>query len=418
MRFNKVCVIGLGYVGMPTAAVLASHNVEVMGVDIDTERIEAINSGAPPVFEPGVGELVSSAVASGNLRAGVKPVAADAFIIAVPTPIVAGKADLSYVRNAVDSIAEFLAVGNLVVLESTLPVGATEMCSEWMSGRRPDLSFPHTDGERSDIRIAYCPERVLPGSILRELIDNDRIIGGITSLCALTAVQLYRVFLRGDCQITTVRAAELAKLAENAYRDVNIAFANEISKVCEELDIDQWRVINLANLHPRVNILQPGPGVGGHCIPIDPWFIVHAAPDHTPLIRTARRLNDDKPRYVANQVASICESLEDPVVSCLGLAYKADTDDLRESPAIATILQLRSIFTGRILVVDPYVSTLPSELCHIDNLELTGLDDAITNAQVIVPLTDHTDFRRIARERLSGKKVIDPRGIWRKEHIE
>lgn len=407
-------MIGLGYVGAPTAAVLAKHGIQVTGVDIDQSRVDAINSGASPIFEPSLSELVRSAVTSGNLKADTRPVAADAFIIAVPTPNVEANADLSYVREAIKSVAAHLQAGNLVVLESTLPVGATEACSEWLSDARSDLSFPHEEGENSDVRIAYCPERVLPGQIVRELINNDRIIGGVTRSCALLASQLYQVFLKGDCQITASRVAELSKLVENAYRDVNIAFANEVSLVGEALGIDPWEVIDLANRHPRVNILQPGPGVGGHCIPIDPWFIVHSAPRVTPLIRTARLVNDGKPESVANQILSACKGLGDPVVACLGLAYKADTDDLRASPAIATILRLRSKFAGRILIVEPHVSALPPELAYLDGLELTDLDDAIANAQIIAPLTDHAVFRRIAKERLFGKRTIDPRGIWRK----
>ena len=417
MRFHKVCVIGLGYVGAPTAAVFAKHGIEVTGVDIDTSRIEAINSGVSPFFEPSLAELVRSAVASSNLKAAKRPVMADAFVIAVPTPNVEGKADLSYVRDAITSIAGHLKAGDLVVLESTLPVGATETCSEWLNNARPDLSFPHAEGENSDVRVAYCPERVLPGQIVKELINNDRIIGGITRSCAQSASQLYQIFLNGNCQMTTARVAELAKLAENAYRDVNIAFANEVSLVGESLGIDPWEVIELANRHPRVNILQPGPGVGGHCIPIDPWFIVHSAPRVTPLIRTARLVNDGKPESVANHILSACKGLLNPVVACLGLAYKADTDDLRESPAIATILRLRSRFSGRILVVEPHISVLPPELDHVGEIELTNLDDAIANAQVIVPLTDHTEFRHVAKERLCDKRTVDPRGIWRKRTI-
>ena len=413
-RFNRVCVIGLGYVGLPTAAIIAKHGIEVIGVDTDSERVEAVNSGSVSVIEPGLDAMVSDMVAAGMLSAQAKPIAADAFVIAVPTPISEDYApDLSHIRDAVINVAEVLQAGNLVVLESTLPVGATETCCEWLGSMRSDLSFPHEYGDNSDIRVAYCPERVLPGNIIFELTQNARIVGGIAPSCASRAIELYSVFLKGVCRATTARAAELSKLVENAFRDVNIAFANEISIVCETLGTDPWEVRDLANLHPRVDILKPGTGVGGHCIPVDPWFIAHSIPSKTPLIRAARQVNDYKPEWVAGQVASICKGLENPEIACLGLAYKSDTEDLRESPAIKVIQELHSSVSCQLLVVDPYVAALPPELVTKSRVKMVDLDTALDNAQVVVTLTDHTKFLHIDMARLSGKEIFDARGIWR-----
>ena len=376
---GRVCVVGLGYVGLPTAAVLASRSVEVVGVDIDPIRVETINSGASPFNEPGLDSLLADAVAGNALSAHAQPAPSDAFIVAV---------------------------------ESTCPVGTTERVCEWLASARPDLTFPHSAGEASDIRVAYCAERILPGSALKELVANDRIIGGVTLACAAAARRLYELFVQGTCHITGVRAAELSKLAENAFRDVNIAFANEMSLVCEALDIDPWEVIGLANRHPRVEILNPGPGAGGHCIPVDPWFIADAVPKLTPLIQTAREVNDGMPKVIADRVMAECEGLGHPVVACLGLAYKADTADLRESPAIEVVKHLRERLDGRILVVEPFVSELPAEIGYDGNTKLVGLDDGLAEADVIVLLTDHGAFAEIGEESLASKSVVDSRGLW------
>jgi UDP-N-acetyl-D-mannosaminuronic acid dehydrogenase len=410
---GRVCVVGLGYVGVPTAAVLAGHGMEVIGVDIDRERVETINSGASPFDEPGLDSLVAEVVASGALSARGEPAPADAFIIAVPTPIREDRSpDLSYVRAAVDNLAPVLGKGNLVVLESTCPVGTTERVCEWLASSRPDLTFPHSAGEASDIRVAYCAERILPGNALEELVANDRIIGGVSPACAEAAKSLYEVFVEGACHVTTVRTAELAKLAENAFRDVNVAFANEISLVCSALGIDPWKLIALANRHPRVEILKPGPGVGGHCIPVDPWFIADAAPHLTPLIQAARQVNDGMPKVVADRVIAECEGLDAPVVTCLGLAYKADAADLRESPAIEVVRDLQERINGRILVVEPFVSELPDEVADDRSTELVGLDEGLKAANVVVLLTDHSVFAGISLESLASKSVVDSRGIW------
>ena len=358
-QLRRVSVVGLGYVGLPTAAVLAANGIEVIGVDVDPGRIATVNSGATPIIEPDLDTLVRDAVASGRLSAGRDIAAADAFIIAVPTPLDDGhRPDLRQLRNAAKTVAQVLQPGNLVVLESTSPVGTTELLCEWLAEARPDLSFPHIDGGASDIRVAYSPERVLPGQILVELVENERIVGGITDLCTRLATNLYRIFVRGEISMTNARTAELAKLAENAFRDVNIAFANEISRVSEALGVNQWEVIEHANRHPRVNILRPGPGVGGHCVAIDPWFLIHSVPDSTPLLKAARTVNDARPKAVVDQVVAACEGRESPVLACLGLAYKANVNDLRESPSVSVVEQPCTNLDGRIPVVEPHIDAL------------------------------------------------------------
>ena len=410
---RRVCVIGLGYVGLPTAASIAARGIEVTGVDVDAERLSAIASGAAPTAEEDVNDLVRTVLAAGTLRTASIPEPSDAFIIAVPTPHGPDHApDVSFVRTAAESLAPLLRPGNLVVLESTSPVGTTEQLCAWLAESRRDLSFPHEAGADSDVRVAYSPERAIPGNMLHELTNNDRVVGGITAACAAAAAGLYRVFVRGTCHTTTARTAELVKLTENAYRDVNIAFANEISLVCDSLGIDPWELIGLANRHPRVDILQPGPGVGGHCIAVDPWFIVHSAPELTPLIRAARQVNGGKPLRVAEQVLAACQGIEAPVIACLGLAYKADVGDLRESPAIAVIERLQETCPGRLLVVEPHVDDLPPGLAAGGRTALVSLDQALA-ADVLVLLTDHEEFRRLDRTCLAGKRVIDTRGIWR-----
>ena len=319
--------------GLPTAALLAASGIDVIGVDIDPLRVEAVSSGVLPISEPGLDKAVAEAVAAGRLRAGREPEAADAFIVAVPTPIGSDHSpDLGALHSAVDSLAPRLRAQDLVIVESTSPVGSTESVSARLAELRPDLSFPHTHGDGSDVRVAYCAERVLPGSALVEMVGNDRVIGGISPTCARAARRLYETFVEGECHLTDARTAEMVKLSENAFRDVNIAFANELSVVCDALGVDPWAMIRLANRHPRVNILQPGPGVGGHCIPVDPWFIVHSEPEWTSLIQAARMVNDGKPEWVARRVVEMCSDLDGPVVACLGLSYKSDTDDLRGEP--------------------------------------------------------------------------------------
>ena len=411
--FAKISVVGLGYVGLPTAAVIANRGILVIGVDANPQTVERINKGEAHIVEPDLDILVRSATATGNLRAVGKPEPADAFIVAVPTPFGDGHApNLSYVESAARSLAPVLAKGNLVVLESTSPVGTTERLARWLAEARPDLGFPG-HSKTIDVHVAYSPERVLPGRVLIELVDNDRVIGGLTPACGERAKALYSLFVQGTCFLTEARTAEFVKLAENAYRDLNIAFANELSLVCEKVGVDVWEAITLANRHPRVQILKPGPGVGGHCIAVDPWFIVDSARDETPLIQAARHVNDGKPGHVAKLIQNAVSGRAKPVLACLGLAYKADIDDLRESPSIDVIKQLDHARYGEILIVEPHIESLPPALAKLPGVRLANLDQALATADVVALLTDHSAFKTIDQTRLTGKAVIDTRGIWR-----
>ena len=413
-----VSIIGLGYIGLPTAAVLASKGVEVVGVDVNQYTVDTINQGKIHIVEPELDILVHEAVQNNYLKAVIKPEKADVFMVAVPTPLNDNyKPDLSYIKLAAKSIATVLERGNLVILESTSPVGTTEKMMEWMSEARLDLSFPKfgDDKFRADIAVTHCPERVLPGQVVRELVENVRIIGGVTSQCAERARELYKIFVESDCLITDCRTAELSKLVENSFRDVNIAFANELSLICDKLDINVWELIKLANRHPRVNILQPGPGVGGHCIAVDPWFIVNSTPDEAKLIRMARLVNDSKPIFVLNKVNQAVQAIgkdtSELSIACLGLAFKPDIDDLRESPALSIAKKIGFIDFNSILLVEPNIDHIPSGF-DSDNIELTGLERAIKIADIIVLLVDHDSFKSMDLSFLSGKQVIDTRGIW------
>jgi len=410
MSFETVSVIGLGYIGLPTAAAFAARRKSVVGVDVSQHAVDTINRGRIHIVEPELDMLVQAAVTQGYLRATTVPEPADAFLIAVPTPFADGnKPDLSYIESACRSIAPVLKKGDLVVLESTSPVGATERMAAWLAEQRPDLTFPQQAGERSDIRIAHCPERVLPGHVVRELVENDRVIGGMTRKCSERAQALYAVFVRGECILTDTRTAEMCKLTENAFRDVNIAFANELSVICDQLDINVWELIRLANRHPRVSVLQPGPGVGGHCIAVDPWFIVDSAPEHARLIRTARNVNDAKPHFVYERVRQAASRFREPVIACLGLAFKADIDDLRESPAMEIVAALAEHVDATLLVVEPNIAALPASLDG--GARLCDLNIALAEADVIVILVDHASFRRMDPVRLQARVVIDTRGV-------
>jgi len=407
-----VCVLGLGYIGLPTAAVIARTGARVLGVDVHAHVVDTVNSGHIHIEEVDLDGLVSGVVARGTLRASTDIAPADVFVIAVPTPFHDDRRpNIGYVLQAATGIAAVLKRGDTVILESTSPVGTTEQVRDLLAKLRPDLKVPGRNGEQADIAIAYCPERVLPGRILAELIDNDRVIGGITPRCARKALQFYRRFVRGACVTTTARAAEMTKLAENAYRDVNIAFANELSLVADRVGADVWEVIRLANRHPRVNILSPGPGVGGHCIAVDPWFLVAAAPDATPLIRTAREVNDAKVEHVVARATALIEARPGARVACLGLAFKANIDDLRESPALHVAKALARRFGSRIDVVEPYVSALPPSLADT-GATLIDLDTAIEDAPVWIVLVDHDLFRSVPLDERAGKQVLDTRGIW------
>jgi UDP-N-acetyl-D-mannosaminuronic acid dehydrogenase len=412
--FDEVSVIGLGYIGLPTAAALATRGLNVTGVDVNARSVELINAGQAPFVEPDLAVAVSGAVAMGRLRAKTAPEPADAFILAVPTPFTEGHAaDLSYIQSAATSIAPHLKPGNLVVLESTSPPGTTIQLSRWLEELRPDLTFPHTHGDTAQIRVAHCPERVLPGRIMIEIVTNDRVIGGVSQRCAEAARVLYETFTQGECLVTDATTAEMAKLSENAFRDVNIAFANELSMVCDHVGTDVADVIALANRHPRVGILQPGPGVGGHCIAVDPWFIVGAAPDQARLIRLARQVNDERPGYIIAEVTRTAARFRSPVIACLGLAFKANVDDLRESPALNITRDLAASGIGDILVVEPNVGELPPALIESGRVKLSELDAALADADIIVVLVDHDAFRNVKRTSLRGKVVFDTRGIWR-----
>ncbi len=413
---KTVCVVGMGYIGLPTAATLASRGVDVVGVDVNPRVVDAINAGQSHFAEPDLDMLLRAATTLGKLRATSTPEPADAFIIAVPTPFLADKsADLSYIDAAADAIAPVVRQGSVVILESTSPVGTTERLARRLAAKRPDLKFPLTsDAVGVDVHVAHCPERVLPGRMVRELLENDRIVGGMTELCALKAEAVYAPFLRGKSFRTDAATAELVKLVENAFRDVNIAFANELSLICEQLGLNVWRVIELANRHPRVNILQPGAGVGGHCIAVDPWFIVAASPDRARLIRTAREVNDSKPHFIAAQVRERAERFKSPVVACLGLSFKPDVDDTRESPAIEIVLDLAKDPTQRVLVADPNLEALPKQLLGLPNLEFVDTLEAVRRADIVAILMAHTAFKRIPREELMRRVVIDATGLTQK----
>lgn len=401
-------MIGLGYIGLPTAAIMASRGLEVVGVDVNQQVVDTINQGKIHIVEPDLDIVVRSVVQTGQLKATTIPEPADAFLIAVPTPFKDDhQPDLSYIKAAAQTIAPVLAKGNLVVLESTSPVGTTEKLADWLAELRPDLSFPQQQGDNADIFLAHCPERVLPGCVLQELVSNDRIIGGMTPRCAQAAAQLYKTFVKGECLITNARTAELSKLTENAYRDVNIAFANELSLICDRLGINVWELIELASRHPRVKILQPGPGVGGHCIAVDPWFIVSAAPEEARLIRTAREVNDHKPHWVLEKVRAKAERFKNPVIGCLGLAFKANIDDLRESPALEITRALMASGIGRVMACEPHVNG------GFGEFPLYDLNEVLKEADILLVLVDHTEFKGIDRELLKEKVVIDTRGIWR-----
>ncbi len=418
--FQRISVIGLGYIGLPTAAVFASRGIEVVGVDVNAHAVDTINSGRIHIVEPDLDMVVHAATVEGKLRATLTPEPAQAFLIAVPTPFKGDhEPDLSYIEAAARAIAPVLEAGNLVVLESTSPVGATEQLAAWLAEARPDLTFPQTAGEASDIRVAYCPERVLPGHVLRELVDNDRVIGGMTPRCSQAACALYGTFVQGECVVTNARTAEMCKLTENAFRDVNIAFANELSLICDKLDISVWELIALANRHPRVGILQPGAGVGGHCIAVDPWFIVNRTPDEARLIHAARLVNDGKPGWIVGKVVDAVRRAaeergcprEDLTVAVFGLAFKPDIDDLRESPAVEIAEHLAALYPGQLVAVEPNITALPPALVA-RGVRLVSTEAALAEADVRVLLVDHRPFRENPPEPRVGVPLVDARGIW------
>jgi UDP-N-acetyl-D-mannosaminuronic acid dehydrogenase len=408
----RVGVIGLGYIGLPTAAVIARTGARVIGVDVSQRVVETINRGEIHIEEANLDALVHQVVSSGHLTAALAPEPCDIFVIAVPTPFDDDhRPDISYVLAAADAIAPVLKRGDLVILESTSPVGTTEGMRDRLAAARPDLSFPHDWDDVADVAVAYCPERVLPGKILHELVANDRSIGGIGRGCADRAIAFYRHFVEGECIVTTARTAEMCKLVENSFRDVNIAFANELSIVCDTLELDVWEVIRLANRHPRVNILQPGPGVGGHCIAVDPWFIVHSDPANARLIRTAREVNDGKIGYSFERAAALADAAPDAKIACLGLAFKPNIDDLRESPALRVAQLMTGRFGERVQLVEPHVDTLPRAF-EGTGAQLTDLATALAECEVLILLVDHDAFKAVTVEQRAGKLIYDCRGIW------
>ena len=420
MSFDTISVIGLGYIGLPTAAAFASAKKKVIGIDINQHAVDTINQGKIHIVEPDLDLAVKAAVEGGFLRASTQPQPADAFLIAVPTPFKGDyEPDLAYVEAAAKSIAPVLKKGDLVILESTSPVTATEQMAQWLMDARSDLSFPPQAGEAADVNIAYCPERVLPGKVMVELIQNDRVIGGMTPRCSERAASLYKTFVKGECVITNSRTAEMCKLTENSFRDVNIAFANELSLICDKQGINVWELIRLANRHPRVNILLPGPGVGGHCIAVDPWFIVAQNPEEARLIRAAREVNDGKPHWVVEKTKlAVAECLtatgkraQDVKVACLGLAFKPDIDDLRESPAMEITQLIADWHAGQVLAVEPNVHELPKKL--YGKVELVSTEQALAQADVLVLLVDHQQFKAISPAQVTQIWVVDTKGVWR-----
>lgn len=409
-----VCVIGLGYIGLPTAAVIARANCRVIGIDVSQHVVDTVNRGEVHIEEVDLDGLVQGVVQRGMLRAATDITPADVFVIAVPTPFAKDgnhTPDISYIVSAATSVASVLKKGDVVVLESTSPVGTTDILRDRLASLRPDLAMPGLTAGVPDVAIAYCPERVLPGRILHELLHNDRSIGGITPRCARKALAFYRLFVRGTCVTTDARSAEMTKLVENAYRDVNIAFANELSMIADRMGLDVWEVIRLANRHPRVNILQPGPGVGGHCIAVDPWFIVYGAPEEANVIRTAREVNDAKMHHVLAKATALVEANPGVPVACLGLAFKANIDDFRESPARFVAASLARKFRERVRIVEPYASELPVEFAGT-GATLVDLDTALETCGVHIMLVDHDVFHAVPPQERNNAAVYDTRGIW------
>jgi len=412
---HQVAVIGLGYIGLPTAALLASYGWNVCGVDVSQAVVDTVNAGGVHIEERDLDRLVHDAITAQTLVAATEVPTASFYMIAVPTPLGPDKTpDISYVEAAARSIAPKILPGACVIIESTSPVGTTERVAAIIAEARPDLVVPR-DGSTgaADIALAYCPERVLPGRIVNELVYNDRVIGGVTAACAERASALYASFVKGDCLTTTARVAETVKLVENSFRDVNIAFANELSMIAEVIGVDVWDVIRLANRHPRVNILQPGPGVGGHCIAVDPWFLVAGAPDAARLVRTAREVNDHKAVHTENRIRALMDAAPGGKVALLGLAFKPDIDDFRESPALAIAQSLSHTHGQRILVVEPFTESLPDALAG-SGAALVTLDAALQAAEIVVVLVDHTAFKYLSPDDLAGKLVFDTRGMLRR----
>jgi UDP-N-acetyl-D-mannosaminuronic acid dehydrogenase len=416
LKDYDIVMVGLGYIGLPTAALFASKGKKVLGIDVKQDVVDIVNNGGIHIIEPGLESIVKTTTTDGFFSASAVPQSAGVFIIAVPTPFIHNvthegtpKPDVSYIKSAAIAISKVLKKGDLVILESTSPVGTTEKLAGWLAAERADLSFPHTASEDSDVRVAFCPERVLPGQVIKELVENDRIIGGMTERCSAEAIAVYKTFVEGEFFQTNAQTAEMTKLTENASRDVDIAFANELSVLCDSLNINVWELIRLANKHPRVNILKPGSGVGGHCIAVDPWFIISESSYDARIIREARHINDAKRDWVVSKVNSeiknLCKKkpMDDIVVACLGLAFKPNIDDLRESPALYITQNIVDTNPGQVLVVEPNIDQLPKSL--LGKAELCGLDNALAKASVLVILTNHLEFHLI-KDQVSGHHLL------------
>ena len=430
---STVAVVGLGYIGLPTAAALGRAGLRVIGVDTSAARVAVVGRGEPPFVEAGLRQAIAEQIMRGRLTAQQAMPRADAYVVAVPTPLAAGhRADLSSIDAAATAIAPVLAGGELIILESTSPPGTTARLARAIQAARPDLAVPLSERDEAGaarsagagatvpalpagaaVDVVHCPERVLPGRAMAEIIENDRIIGGLTARGARRARDLYAAFSTGAPLLTDARTAELAKLAENAYRDVNIAFANELAAICQDQGVDPWELIALANRHPRVDILNPGPGVGGHCIAVDPWFIVEAAPERARLIRAAREVNDATPSRVVERVLRAVRGQEAPTIAALGLAFKADVDDLRGSPALAIVEALaRALPRARIVVAEPHIGALPDSLARWPGVSLAPVAEAVARAGTVLLLVDHREIRGLDQSALAGRTVIDTRGLW------
>ena len=419
MNFETVSIVGLGYIGLPTAAMFASHGKIVKGVDVNKNAVDAINRGEVHIVEPGLEDLVRDSVGKGQLSAAAEPTASDAYIIAVPTPFVEGEnsgalpePDTSFIEAACQSVAPVLRSKTLIILESTSPVGTTEKVRDWLAALRPDLIFANPESQDVDVHIAYCPERILPGNALSELVNNDRVIGGITPACSRLAADLYKTFVRADCLETNARTAEMVKLTENASRDVAIAFANELSIICDTLEINVRELIALANRHPRVEILQPGAGVGGHCIAVDPWFIVSKSPELAKIIRLARETNDAKPDYIISRFQEVKRRHPSAAkVACLGISFKPDIDDTRESPALRIVEQLALDSNLKLDVVEPNLQELPVQLGSNSNCRLIGLERALAECDIVLVLVAHQEFLNLKNMIRKEQSVLDAVGL-------
>lgn len=409
---KNLTIIGLGYIGLPTAVLFAEAGLHVQGYDINLKVIESVNKGIPHFSEPELDVLLKKNCDKGSFSASKTITPSDAYIIAVPTPMLHDKSpDLSYVIEAVQNISPLLKPNDLVIIESTIPVGTCDKMAHLIHDLRPDLRPAGVFDDKVNIHIAHCPERVLPGRIIYELVHNDRIIGGITRRCTQKAIELYQIAVKGECHATYANIAETVKLTENAFRDVNIAFANELSVMCDKAGVNVHDVIRFANKHPRVNILNPGPGVGGHCIAIDPWFLIASDPENAKLMRTARQVNDAKPHHIVNKIIQTASRIKNPIIQCLGLTYKADVDDVRESPSIEIVEHLIHKKCGDLLISDPLLHELPENL-KADNVTFVDFEAGIKKADIIVLLTDHSVFKNIDRMQIMQKIVIDTRGLW------